>query len=137
MASKKKSASKKASHKKVDPKADKKALKLEKKKEAKKAKAAPVQAKKIVKKIARKEKKSIIGEFQGHQKDTGSPRVQVALLTERIDRLTEHLNEHKKDNHSRRGLLMMVGKRRRLLRYIEAKDKSIYEGLLKDLSIRK
>lgn len=97
-------------------------------------KAAP---KKESKKPVRKEKKELIGEFQQHNKDTGSPRVQVALLTERINNLTDHLNSHKKDNHSRRGLLLMVGKRRRLLRYIESKDKALYEELISTLNLRK
>ena len=109
------------------------------KKEAKKAeaKAVKVAPKADVKRAPRKVKKELIGEFQSHKKDTGSPRVQVALLTERINNLTDHLNGHKKDNHSRRGLLLMVGKRRRLLRYIEAKDKEQYETLIKELNIRK
>jgi small subunit ribosomal protein S15 len=98
------------------------------------AKAAP---KKAAKKPERKHKKELIGEFQQHTKDTGSPRVQVALLTERINNLTDHLNSHKKDNHSRRGLLLMVGKRRRLLRYIESKDKALYEELIGTLNLRK
>lgn len=140
MATKKKSSSKKSASKKVT-KAEKKAVKMEKKKEVEKAKKAASAAKKTVKVVAKrapkKEKKNIIGEFQAHQKDTGSPKVQVALLTDRINRLTEHLNEHKKDHHSRRGLLMMVGKRRRLLRYIEGKNKEMYEDLTKELSIRK
>jgi small subunit ribosomal protein S15 len=140
MATKKKSSSKKTGSKKA-VKAEKKAFKVEKRKEAEKAKKSAVAAKKAAKPSAKrapkKEKKSIIGDFQSHQKDTGSPRVQVALLTDRINRLTEHLNEHKKDHHSRRGLLMMVGKRRRLLRYIEGKNKETYEELTKELSIRK
>ena len=88
-------------------------------------------------KVAAKPKKDVIKSFQQHQKDTGSPKVQVALLTSRINSLTAHLQEHKKDNHSRRGLILMVGKRRRLLRYINSKDKDIYEKITKDLKIRK
>ena len=65
-----------------------------------------------------KDKTTVVEEFGSHQTDTGSPEVQVALLTERINHLTEHLRTHKKDHHSRRGLLMMVGKRRRLLAYL-------------------
>lgn len=82
-------------------------------------------------------KKDVINKYQDHKKDTGSPKVQVAILTERINSLTDHLKSHKKDNHSRRGLLLMVGKRRRLLRYIESKDKDLYENLLKKLKLRK
>ena len=69
--------------------------------------------------------------------DTGSPEVQVALLTERINTLTKHFETHKKDHHSRRGLLIMVGRRRRLLDYLKAKDASRYEGLIKKLGLRK
>lgn len=130
MATKKKSSSKKFASKKSGGKKEKKMLKKDKK--------AIVAAKKsAVKKVVHKDKKDIIHDFQNHQKDTGSPKVQVALLTERINSLTSHLEQHKKDNHSRRGLLMMVGKRRRLLRYIEGKNKEIYEELTKELSIRK
>ncbi|MDF2379577.1 MAG: 30S ribosomal protein S15 [Candidatus Gracilibacteria bacterium] len=89
------------------------------------------------KKYVKKGKKAVISTFQDHNKDTGSPKVQVALLTDRINSLTEHLKEHKKDNHSRRGLILMVGKRRRLLRYISSKDKDLYESITDDLKIRK
>jgi small subunit ribosomal protein S15 len=131
---KKKLAPKKSALKKVSVTAEKK--KELKKKETKKV---PVKAAKKPepKRELRTEKKDIIGESQKHNKDTGSPKVQVALLTEKINNLTKHLESHKKDNHSRRGLLLMVGKRRRLLRYIENKDKGIYEDLVKDLSLRK
>ncbi|MDP3975612.1 MAG: 30S ribosomal protein S15 [bacterium] len=87
--------------------------------------------------MVKKSKKDIIESFQAHKKDTGSPKVQVALLTEKINHLTSHLQEHSKDNHSRRGLLLMVGKRRRLLRYVEKKDKELYEKLTQELGIRK
>jgi small subunit ribosomal protein S15 len=72
-----------------------------------------------------------------HEKDTGSPEVQVALLSERIAYLTEHFKTHKKDHHSRRGLLKMVGQRRRLLDYLKSKDLSRYKALIEKLGIRK
>ncbi len=80
---------------------------------------------------------TIIDEFGTHAADTGSPEVQVALLTERIDHLTDHLKVHKKDNHSRRGLLMMVGKRRRLLRYLDDQDVERYRSLIAKLGLRR
>lgn len=76
-------------------------------------------------------------QFGKHETDTGSPEVQVALLTERINHLTEHLKVHKKDHHSRRGLLMMVGKRRRLLRYLEDQDVERYRSLIAELGLRR
>ena len=79
----------------------------------------------------------IISRFSKHEGDTGSPEVQVALLTRRIDDLTEHLKVHKKDHHSRRGLLKMVGQRRRLLNYLQTKDMERYRSLVKDLDLRK
>ncbi len=82
-------------------------------------------------------KQDTIDRFKLHEKDTGSPEVQIALLTERITSLTEHLKIHKKDHHSRRGLLMMVGKRRRLLSYVKNKDVNRYRGIIKELGIRK
>jgi small subunit ribosomal protein S15 len=82
-------------------------------------------------------KQEIISKFQTHEGDTGSPEVQVALLTERINHLTDHLKEHKKDNHSRRGLLKMVGQRRGLLKYLEKNDIEKYRKLIDDLGIRK
>jgi small subunit ribosomal protein S15 len=82
-------------------------------------------------------KQEIISKFQTHEGDTGSPEVQVALLTERINHLTDHLKEHKKDNHSRRGLLKMVGQRRGLLKYLEKNDIEKYRKLIEDLGIRK
>ncbi len=82
-------------------------------------------------------KTGIIVENMTHEGDTGSPEVQVALLSARISQLTEHLKEHKKDHHSRRGLLMMVGKRRRLLNYLTKKDIERYRSLIGKLGLRK
>ena len=82
-------------------------------------------------------KHGVIKEFKTHTKDTGSTEVQIALLTERINILSQHFNRHKKDLHSRRGLLMMVGKRRRLLNYLKNKDSKKYEDILNRLSLRK
>lgn len=85
-----------------------------------------------------KEKKtSIIEKFAVNEGDTGSPEVQIALLTERINHLTEHLKIHKKDHHSRRGLLKMVGKRRGLLNYLMKKDIERYREVIKNLGLRK
>lgn len=81
-------------------------------------------------------KQGIIAEFQVHTTDTGSPEVQVAMLTQRIRELTEHLKIHTKDFHSRRGLLKMVGKRRRLLRYLKDKDFNRYRTLIERLGLR-
>ena len=83
------------------------------------------------------DKKTIIEKYGRTENDTGSPEVQVALLTERINHLTEHLKIHKKDHHSRRGLLMLVGKRRGLLDYIIKTDIEKYRGLIAELGIRK
>jgi small subunit ribosomal protein S15 len=82
-------------------------------------------------------KKSIIEKYRLHETDTGSPEVQIALLSERIGYLTNHFKIHKKDHHSRRGLLKLVGKRRRLLDYLKSKDVSRYKSLIADLGIRK
>lgn len=82
------------------------------------------------------DKKEIINQFQTHEGDTGSPEVQVAILTSRINNLTEHLKVNKKDHHSRRGLLMMVGHRRNLLNYIANKDITKYRELIAKLGIR-
>ena len=79
----------------------------------------------------------IITEFGKHDSDTGSPEVQVALLTERITHLTDHLRTHKHDHHSRRGLLMLVGKRRRLLNYLKSQDVERYRGLIAALGLRR
>jgi small subunit ribosomal protein S15 len=82
-------------------------------------------------------KNEIIETFKIHDTDTGSPDVQIALLTERIVNLTEHLKTHKKDHHSRRGLLIMVGKRRRLLTYVKSKDPARYRSIIGQLGLRK
>jgi small subunit ribosomal protein S15 len=83
------------------------------------------------------QKKGIIGDFQVHKTDTGSSEVQVALLSERIKYLTDHFKTHAKDHHSRRGLLKLVGQRRRLLNYLKKKDVSRYRELIDRLGIRK
>lgn len=82
-------------------------------------------------------KHDTIEKFKLHDSDTGSPEVQIALLTDRISHLTEHLKAHKKDHHSRRGLLLMVGKRRRLLNYVKNKDVQRYRGIIKELGLRR
>jgi small subunit ribosomal protein S15 len=82
-------------------------------------------------------KEEIIHEHRAHEGDTGSPEVQVAVLTRRISHLTEHLREHKHDYHSRRGLLKMVGKRRRLLKYLQNKDVERYRALIAKLGLRR
>ncbi len=87
--------------------------------------------------IQNKSKQEIIDEYRVHEKDTGSPEVQVALLTARIKHLTEHLKIHKGDHTSRRGLLMMVGQRSRLLKYIKSKDLGRYKTILTKLKIRR
>ena len=83
------------------------------------------------------EKQEIIQKYAQHEGDTGSPEVQIALLTERINHLNEHLKMHKHDNHSRRGLLKMVGKRRGLLDYLKAKDIERYRAIIAALELRK
>ena len=87
--------------------------------------------------MTKERKQEIINTYKREEKDTGSPEVQIALLTERINELTEHLKVHKKDNHSRRGLLKMVGKRRNLLNYLAKKDENAYKELVKRLGLRK
>lgn len=87
--------------------------------------------------ISKEVKAKIMAENATHEGDTGSPEVQIAILTYRINELTEHLREHKHDNHSRRGLLMMVGKRRSLLDYLAKKDIERYRTLIAKLGIRK
>ncbi len=82
-------------------------------------------------------KQDIIKKYATEKNDTGSPEVQVALLTDRINHLTDHFAQHKKDHHSRRGLLIMVGRRRRLLDYLKKTDSERYESLIKKLNIRK
>ena len=86
--------------------------------------------------IAPSKKKEVIGKFKQHEKDTGSPEVQVAILTERIRHLTEHLKTNAKDHTSRRGLLMMVGKRSALLKYLARKDRARYLTLVRTLGLR-
>ena len=87
--------------------------------------------------VKKARKKEVIGKFKEHGQDTGSASVQVALLTERINLLSEHFKKHKKDFHSRRGLLLLVGRRRRLLDYLKAESPSKYKEIIKDLSLRK
>ena len=87
--------------------------------------------------MTQEEKTAVIAEYATHEGDTGSPEVQVALLTKRINDLTGHLKVHKKDHHSRRGLLMMVGQRRNLLNYLQNKDIGRYRSLIARLGIRK
>ena len=87
--------------------------------------------------ISKELKSQIIDKYKRDEKDTGSPEVQIAILTERINELTEHLKVHKKDNHSRRGLLKMVGKRRNLLNYLAKKDIQRYRDIAQKLSLRK
>ena len=87
--------------------------------------------------IRKDEKTAVIEANRTHETDTGSPEVQIAILTARIKELTEHLKVHKKDNHSRRGLLKMVGKRRRLLDYLAKKDIERYRAVIAKLGIRK
>jgi small subunit ribosomal protein S15 len=82
-------------------------------------------------------KREIAARFGAGEQDTGATRVQVALLTERINHLTEHLREHSKDHHSRRGLLMLVGRRRRFLDYLQREDLEGYRALIKELGLRK
>ena len=87
--------------------------------------------------ITAEEKAKVMKDFATKDGDTGSPEVQVAILTSRITTLTEHFKSHKKDNHSRRGLLKMVALRRKLLDYVKAKDESRYQNLIKRLAIRR
>jgi small subunit ribosomal protein S15 len=82
-------------------------------------------------------KKTLVEQFRTHEGDTGSPEVQVALLSERITSLTDHFKNHQKDHHSRRGLLMLIGKRRGLLEYLRKKDAERYRALTEKLGIRK
>ena len=83
------------------------------------------------------DKKELIERYKLHDKDTGSPEVQIGLLTHRITYLTEHLKIHKKDHHSRRGLLMLVGRRRRLLNYVKSKDVKRYRSIIETLGLRR
>ncbi|WP_374721841.1 30S ribosomal protein S15 [Peribacillus tepidiphilus] len=87
--------------------------------------------------LTQERKNAIINEFKTHENDTGSPEVQIAVLTEEINNLNEHLRIHKKDHHSRRGLLKMVGKRRNLLTYLRNKDVTRYRELINKLGLRR
>jgi small subunit ribosomal protein S15 len=87
--------------------------------------------------ISAEEKKQIVSDFKIHEKDTGSPEVQIALLTKRITQLTEHLKTHQKDHSSRRGLLKMVGKRNSLLKYLTREDRARYTQVIGRLGLRK
>jgi len=87
--------------------------------------------------MTKEEKLEIVKKFGNNEKDSGKPEVQIALLTKRINDLTAHFDAHKKDHHSRRGLMMMVGKRRRLLDYLTKKDIARYRAIIKELNIRK
>jgi small subunit ribosomal protein S15 len=87
--------------------------------------------------LATERKQEIIGKFRSHEADTGSPEVQIALLSERITTLTEHFRSHKKDHHSRRGLLKIVGQRRRLLDYLKSRDVERYRKVISVLGIRR
>ncbi len=87
--------------------------------------------------LEKKDKDAIIKKFQTHKDDTGSPEVQIAILSKEVDQVSEHLKIHKKDNHSRRGLLQMVGNRRRLLRYLKSEDEKRYEKLIDKLKLKK
>jgi len=87
--------------------------------------------------LAQEKKKTLIEQFRVHDGDTGSPEVQIAILTERINSLTEHFKQHKKDHHSRRGLLMLIGKRRGLLGYLQKKEPERYRTIIEKLGIRR
>ena len=87
--------------------------------------------------LTTKDKKELIQQFKLHENDTGSPEVQVGLLTYRISYLTDHLKVHKKDHHSRRGLLILVGRRRRLLNYVKNKDVKRYRAIIETLGLRR
>jgi len=87
--------------------------------------------------LTTEDKKKLIDQYKLHDTDTGSPEVQIGLLTHRISYLTEHLKVHKKDHHSRRGLLMLVGQRRRLLNYVKNNDVKRYRGILETLGLRR
>ena len=87
--------------------------------------------------LTKEAKREVVGTHGRAESDTGSPQVQIALLTRRIEYLTEHLRTHKKDHHSRRGLLVLVGRRRRLLNYLRKRDLEGYRQLIKDLGLRR
>jgi small subunit ribosomal protein S15 len=86
--------------------------------------------------LSRDKKTDVIGKYRKHENDSGSPEVQIALLTERINSLSSHFKTHARDHHSRRGLLKMVGQRKRLLNYLKRKDLESYRSLIKELGIR-
>ena len=87
--------------------------------------------------LVKEKKKEVIEDFKGHDTDTGSASVQIALLTERINTLSGHFKDHKKDHHSRQGLLRMVSTRRKLLEYLKRKDEKAYQDIIKKLDLRK
>jgi small subunit ribosomal protein S15 len=87
--------------------------------------------------LVKEDKKNIIEKFRVHESDTGSTEVQIAIITSKINRLNEHLKANKKDNHSRRGMVMLVGKRKRLLEYLKNSDVDRYRKLIKELGLRK
>ncbi len=87
--------------------------------------------------LTKEAKREVFGTYGRQEVDTGSPQVQIALLTRRIEQLTEHLRTHRKDHHSRRGLLKLVGRRRRLLNYLQKRDLEGYRALIKDLGLRR
>lgn len=87
--------------------------------------------------LTKKEKDNLIKKSQTHKGDTGSPEVQIAILSAEVEQVAEHLKKHKKDNHSRRGLLKMVGNRRRLLRYLRDEDEKRYEKIVEKLKLKK
>ena len=87
--------------------------------------------------LSSEDKKKLIDKYRLHDRDTGSPEVQVGLLTHRISYLTEHLKMHKKDHHSRRGLLMLVGRRRRLLNYVKNKDVNRYRAIIETIGLKR
>ncbi len=87
--------------------------------------------------VGKNEKKKVIGDFKQHDKDTGSPEVQIAILTERINNLMGHFKTHKKDHHSRQGLLKLVNHRRKLLEYLKKQDVKQYQDMLNKLNLRK
>lgn len=87
--------------------------------------------------LEREKKQQVIGDYKIHEKDSGSPEVQIAILSEKLNYLTEHFKMHKKDHHSRRGLLRMVSRRRKLLDYLKSKDNERYLTIIKRLGIRK
>jgi small subunit ribosomal protein S15 len=87
--------------------------------------------------LSKKDKDALINKFQIHKGDTGSPEVQIAILTKEIEQVSEHLKVHRKDNHSRRGLLKMVGNRRRLLRYLRGEDQKRYDKIVDKLKLKK